>query len=111
VGRARFVKKYPEGFTGETPIPSAIFLSFILSPIVLIAFSKITFFSTAYLAILGLYCLIVIVSGFIEAVSRKCLIPGLMVSMGIWTIHMGLGWGFLKAIIFSKDSITTPAMR
>lgn len=97
-GRARLVKKHPGGMTLETPIPAAIFLFFVMSPLIVLASLGFPLIGIIYAALMSLYWLPLLVTGFAEALNRKRFFSGILVSLAIWTTHMGLGWGFLKTI-------------
>lgn len=99
-GRARFVRKHPDGFTKETLIPSCIFLFFILSPFAFLGLTSLPQFF--YLVIMCLYWMILLITGFFEAIKRGDLIQGFFVALGVWTTHMGLGWGFIKTLLLPK---------
>jgi len=101
-GRARFVKKYPEGFTVETAIPMSIFSYHLLLPIMLIGINIVPIISISYFGLLILYWLILIITGLKEAHYRNKYIPGLFIALAIWITHMALGFGFLKYIFISK---------
>ncbi len=97
-GRAKFVKKHPDGFTWETPIPAGIFLFFILSPFAFLFLKNIPEISIANIAIVFLYCLIILTTGIHEAIVRRRFFPAIIAALAIWTTHIGLGWGFVKTI-------------
>ncbi len=101
-GRARFLKKYPDGFTKETLIPAGIFLSFLLSPLAFLYSKYLGVISITYLSVLLLYWLILLITGFTEAVNKKRFFPGILIALAIWITHLGLGGGFLKTIILPK---------
>jgi uncharacterized membrane protein len=51
-----------------------------------------------YAGMMSLYWVTLLITGFKEALNRKRFLPGIVVGLGIWITHMGLGWGFLKTI-------------
>lgn len=101
-GRARLVRKHHDAFTKETPIPSFIFVFFVMSLFALLCFWHFPFISATYAAAMVLFLFILFVTGFLEAIIRKRFFPGILISFGIWTTNMGLGWGFLKTVCFPK---------
>ena len=104
-GRARFARKHPDGLTKETPVPAFIFLLFILSPLTFIYSASLPQISIPYLAIIFLYWVILLCTGFFEAIKRKKLIQGIFIALGVWAIHMGLGWGFLKTVFLPANTL------
>lgn len=98
-GRARFVRKHPGGFTIETLIPLVIFLFFIMAPVTLLFFRNSSLIALLHFTLLSLYGMILLIGSFIEVLKRNKFFYFPLVAFGIWTTHMGLGWGFLKTII------------
>lgn len=101
-GRAKFVMKHPESFTKETIIPPLIFLLFTLLPLAFLSLMKFPIICIFYFAIFLLYCMIVVITGFFEAITVKRFVAGFLVALGIWITHMGLGWGFIKTFLLPK---------
>jgi succinoglycan biosynthesis protein ExoA len=98
VGRARLVKKHVGGLTIETPIPALIFIFFIALPLVALLSMHSSVIGIVYGSLLFLYCLILLITGIKEAMSKRSFFPGFLIAAAIWVTHMGLGWGFLKTI-------------
>lgn len=105
-GRARFVRKHRDGFTKETPIPAGIFLFFAISPLVVLGAWRFPSVGITYAAMMSLYLLILLITGFREAVARKRLFSGIWVGLAIWVTHMGLGWGFVKSIFLPRRCLS-----
>ncbi len=102
-GRARFICKHPDGFTMETLVPAAIFLFFCLLPFFAVLRSKFVHTADLYFSGAVLYWMVILLAGFAEALKKRCLLPGVWVASAVWTTHMGLGWGFLRHIFFSRE--------
>jgi len=101
-GRARFIRKHHGGFTKETAIPTAILLFFVMAPLVVLACLRFPVIGIIYSVLMFFYVSTLLITGFAAAVSEKRCLPGLLVALAIWTTHIGLGWGFLKLILFPK---------
>lgn len=101
-GRARLVRKHHDGLTKETPIPAAIFLMFALLPVVAIFLLERPLLALPYWAVIIIYIFVLLAYGLLEALKRNVFFPGLFVALGLWTTHMGLGWGFLKTIFLPQ---------
>jgi succinoglycan biosynthesis protein ExoA len=98
VGRARLVRKHIGGLTKETPIPALIFLFFAVLPLVALLSIRFPVIGITYGTLVVLCCLILLITGIKEAMSRERFFPGFLIAAAIWVTHMGLGWGFLKTI-------------
>ena len=98
-GRAQFVRKHSQGFSKETLVPPSIFLFFVTLPIITVFFWKLPLIIIACSSGLFVYCTVLLTSGLAAALARKRFVPGALVAFGVWTTHMGLGWGFLKTIL------------
>lgn len=103
-GRVRFVRKHSSGLTKETFIPVIIFLLFILYPLVIIAGRHFALLAELHTSAILLYCSIVLIIGVREALKQNVILPGFFISWGIWTTHMGLGWGMLKTFFAKPES-------
>lgn len=103
-GRARFVQRHVSGLTWETPIPSMLFLFFLLLPGVLCVQEWYPLFSLLYAAAGLTYWCMLLGVGFTESFKRRRVLAGVTIAYAIWIIHMGLGWGFLKTIIRPSTS-------
>jgi len=101
-GRARLIKKHPDAFTKEVVIPPAVFLFFLATPVGVLSLWLLPTAAPVYLVIFCLYWAILLSTGFYEALRRGRLFSGVLVAIGIWTAHMGLGWGFLKKIMRAR---------
>ena len=97
VGRARLVRKHRDAFTKEVLIPPAVFLLFATFPLIMVLACWVPLLGYVYVGVLAAYWLILSATGFRIALARKQFLPGLFIAMAIWTTHMGVGWGFLKA--------------
>ncbi len=106
VGRARLVKKHPGALSNETPIPALIFLFWAILPLVVLLSLRFPSIGIIYAILMILYCLILLTTGVGEAVSRKTFLPGILAAAAIWVTHIGLGWGFLKAIFRQPKELT-----
>jgi glycosyltransferase involved in cell wall biosynthesis len=104
-GRARFLRKHPDGLTIETLVPAGIFLFFLLSPFVFLILRHSNAIVIFSLGMMFMYWFILLLTGILEAVNRKRFFPAVFVAAAIWTIHMGLGWGFLKTIFSSQSNL------
>lgn len=101
-GRFKFIRKHPEAFTLEMIIPPVfvigIFLILILIFLNIISSSSVFNFILGFLIIAyGFYVLLILIESL-----RLCLKNGLAYIYYLpaifFTIHFGLGWGFLKRI-------------
>jgi succinoglycan biosynthesis protein ExoA len=101
IGRARLVKKHAGALTKETPIPALIFLFWAVLPLVVVLSLWFPSIGIAYAAVMVLYWVILLIAGLGEALPRKRFFPGFLVAAATWVTHMGLGWGFLKTILFA----------
>lgn len=109
VGRARLVKKHLGALTKETLIPAAIFVFWAVLPLAVLFTLRFPSIGIAYVMLMAFYWLILLVTGISQALARKTFVPGFLVAAATWVTHMGLGWGFLKAISFSTKA--TPGAR
>ncbi len=100
-GRGRLVWKHRKAFTKETMIPSLLFIFFVSSPLFAITFTKILFLSIPYILFFSLYWLILLGTGLFVSLKKKKIFPGILIALSIWVTHMGLGWGFIKAIYYN----------
>lgn len=98
VGRARLIQKHPEAFTKETLIPVGVLFGSFLAVPASVLYAKMTVLSSLAIGIMGLYWLILLLTGFKESISRRTFLPGILVFLSIWSTHLGLGWGFIKTI-------------
>ncbi len=101
-GRARFIKKHPDGFSWETVILVCIFLITVLLPFAILCLAYLPSIGIMYIAIMLAYWAIVLITGLREALTRGRFFPGILVALGICTTHMGLGWGLVKEILFPQ---------
>ena len=104
-GRARLAKKHTKGLTKETPIPALIFLFFAVLPLIVMISPNFPLIGMIYAGMMSLYWVTLLITGFKEALNRKRFLPGILVSLGIWITHMGLGWGFLKHFPCRQKSV------
>ncbi|MDH4099353.1 MAG: glycosyltransferase family 2 protein [Nitrospirota bacterium] len=95
-GRARFIRKHPEGFSKETLIPVGIFLYVAALPAALGITLVSPFLTAAYLAGLFVYLGMLMIAGLEMAFKNKAVVPAFIVAAALCTVHLGLGWGFLK---------------
>lgn len=109
-GRARFVHKHRDGFTKETPIPALIFLFFAGCPLVWMSHKLLPAFALLYTLVMSLYWVILLGTGMREGLIRKHLLAGIVVSIAVWTTHMGLGWGFLKTMHLPRQADSQAAV-
>jgi succinoglycan biosynthesis protein ExoA len=107
-GRARLARKHPEAFTKETLIPPAVLLLFAAGPLAVLAASWLPLLAVAYMAAMAIYWLVVLVTSIVLAVRRRRVFAGLYIAVAIWTTHIGLGYGFLKAMVV--PSATEPIL-
>lgn len=101
IGRARLIKKHRSSFTKETPFPSLILIFFVIWLISLFFYSHFSLLSSLFTIVMIIYWLILLGTGFREAVLRRRVAHGILIALTVWTTHMGLGWGFLKTIFKS----------
>lgn len=101
-GRARFIRKHPEGFSLETTIPAAIFLFFSIMPAMMPVSVFYPAISVPYWFAAVFYSSMLVATGIRECVSDKGLLSGFKIAYALWVIHMGLGWGFLKTLLTGK---------
>ncbi len=98
-GRARFIKKHPHSFSIETLVPVAGFVFFVFFPLAIMMPIPAWLFSS----VVGLALIYwgVLFGTALKAVLQfqKRFWPVFLVSFGIWTTHMGLGWGFSKRFV------------
>jgi glycosyltransferase involved in cell wall biosynthesis len=97
IGRARLLRKHPQAFTKETLIPPAIFLFFACLPAAAGSCLWLPWATLVYVLGLTAYFAILCGSGLVAVQSGSRPIHGLAVAFAIWTTHMGLGWGFIRA--------------
>jgi succinoglycan biosynthesis protein ExoA len=103
VGRARFVRKHPDGLTTETLLPTALLLFFASCPFVVVFGLRELSIAIIYVAALGTYSSLLMATGIKKALESRKFFPGLLIGISIWIIHMALGWGFLKTIFLPKQ--------
>lgn len=105
-GRARFLKKHPKSFSLETLVPVAVFVFFVLFPLltVVVQLPAVLFLIIVNLA--QLYWVILFVTAIKEALQRKRFWAAFLVAFGIWVTHMGLGWGVSRQFVKSLVSGT-----
>lgn len=108
-GRFSFIKKHPEAFTLEILIPPLFVIGIFLIQIVLL----LTLISELSIFNLILFFLIVVYSFYFLFILAESLRIGINSSFFsffylptiFFTIHSGLGWGFLKKILFKMRFI------
>jgi len=99
-GRRKFTRKHREALTLNQLVPAA----FVAGLICLICSLALYLFTDYYLQLIltvlpySLYLLLVIAEGFRTAV-REEMSHGLRVPVIIFTIHFGLGFGFLREVV------------
>ena len=98
LGRARFIRKHPERFTPETVIPAMFTIGIILLVLgaVLYRPALLLLLSTA-----GLYALLVLVAN--RPALRELGGYGLVAVPVAFTVHTGLGFGFLRGWLKSRE--------
>jgi succinoglycan biosynthesis protein ExoA len=104
VGRARCLRKHRGSFSRELLIPPAIFSFFALLPLIAAISWVLPALGIAVAVLLLCYGLPVLATGMAASVRRRRFLPAFFVAAAIWTIHMGLGYGFLKAVFESRAS-------
>jgi succinoglycan biosynthesis protein ExoA len=98
IGRARCLRKHHDSFTRELLIPPAIFSFFAIFPLVVAIACVVPAVGIVGAILLLCYGMPVLATGMVEAARRRRFMPAFFVVVAIWTIHMGLGYGFLKTI-------------
>jgi succinoglycan biosynthesis protein ExoA len=99
IGRARFVKKHPAGFTKETPIPSLIFIYLLSFPFILFLFHRFKLLASIYFIGLLTYWAILLLTGFMQGNKGEKIAASIYIAAAISTTHLGLGWGFIKKVL------------
>ena len=95
-GRARFIRKHPEGFTKETVIPSLILGMFLGLPLALLIYPWLPLLTVLYLGVVLLYSGLLLLNGLHTALKYKIFFPAFIIAAAVWVTHMGFGRGFLK---------------
>ncbi|MFH1919642.1 MAG: polysaccharide deacetylase family protein [Planctomycetota bacterium] len=99
IGRARLVRWHPTAMTKETLIPPAVLLVCGLAPLAAAASWWVPLVGLAWLCLLMPYLMALAATGLVMARNRNRAALGPLVSLAIWTTHVGLGWGFLRTIL------------
>jgi len=99
IGRARLVRRHPTAMTKETLIPPAVLLVCGLAPLAAAASWWVPLVGLAWLCLLMPYLMALAATGLVTARKRNRAALGPLVSLVIWTTHVGLGWGFLRTIL------------
>ena len=102
IGRAHFIRKHAGTFTVETLVPPSVFLFSVGLPIVALLAYWFPWVGIAYASGLAVYVLTVCVTGIVAALRKGRVLPGFTVAFAVWITHIGLGWGFLKAVFLSS---------
>ena len=106
IGRARFLKKYPEAFTKETLIPPAVLVLSGALPLLAALSWWVPVAGLPCGAAAAAYCLPVLATGYASAPSKGRLVAGAMIALAIWLSHVGLGWGLLKTALVPRPPAT-----
>jgi succinoglycan biosynthesis protein ExoA len=96
IGRARLIRKHPDGFTKETLIPAAVFLFFAALPVAACCSMQSAVLGLVYAAFFLLYWLLALSAGVAATWQKHRLFSGVLVALAIFVTHFGLGWGFVK---------------
>ena len=104
IGRARCLRKHRDAYTKEQLIPPAIFLFFLSLPLAILAILWAPWLAVAYAAAFVFYWFTLFTSSIVAAARQRRIIPSLFVAAAIWTIHMGLGYGFVKTMLSPRNS-------
>jgi len=102
VGRARFAIKHPQGFSREAYLPTFIFLGHLLLPVLMVLLKYSKYFGLLLFMLFLFYWILLLHTGMRIAIRKKFFWPGFYISVAIWIIHVGLGWGFFKEKILGK---------
>lgn len=108
IGRGRLFRKHPQAFTLETIVPLGLFLLFALAPLAAAASPWSPVLGIAIGAPILLYGAIVAATAMVAALRQKRIVGAPMIALAIWTTHMGLGWGLLKALLPRSTSRNRP---
>lgn len=99
LGRAKFFKKHPERFTWENIAPALLVILVLVTPLMLLISLP-----TKILWLLGgvsYFSMLLIESIKLKRSNSKVNTHAVTLAVIIATIHMGLGWGFIKGTILN----------
>jgi len=99
IGRARLARKHPKAFSKETLVPAVVFLLFAVAPLAVLGGWRFPLAGLGYFAAIAAYWSVLLFTGAALAWKRGHLFAAGHVALAIWTTHMGLGYGFLKATV------------
>ncbi|HEB71324.1 MAG TPA: glycosyltransferase family 2 protein [Nitrospirae bacterium] len=108
-GRARYIRKHPEGFTIETVAPGVIVLYFTTIPFISLYFSNHLMMIIAYASFAILYLIILTTIGIAEAKNNLKL--GMQIALALLVTHIAFGWGFLRTVFLPKTMLNQSKAR
>jgi succinoglycan biosynthesis protein ExoA len=104
-GRAKLVTKHPGALTKETPVPSLIFIFFVLSLLAFMVPYTPRALQALFIAGTSAYALLLLAVALAQAAKQQRILMAFPVALAIWITHMGLGWGFLKTFVRLKSGM------